>query len=285
MASKTPSTFYTILLEFITNLSKTFPDNEGARSAAGMLQVLGVAPATHPQMVMTWYELSNPVLEDIKNKNGPVVAHALNNTSNPMIANIKADTILTNDAVSDETKENVWKYIQSLTALSQILMPSIEAASDTPVAQVPEVPSGGYTSAPPTMPAPQVQPVQQQAPPMDIAAMAQSAMAGKGGKKNNAGDVVKNISEAVPAILESLGNVMKDDQNPLGQILKQVMQPESLQSGVLNNVGANMMNKDPGPVMAQAAAQSGMSVDDIMYKLQKLEMFEKARARRRGGKH
>ena len=265
-----PKTFYNVLVEFTGSLNKTFPENQGANTAHTMLQMVGQMEDTHGQMVEMWYNLSLPVLEDVKNKNPEPVATAIDNCPNPIIAGINTTGILCNEHVSSETKESMWKFLQTLTALAQMVYPSMQ----DPSKPVPEIPVQEVTATPPPSPAPVVQapvvqaPVQQarQAPPA----------------KSNPGEVIKQITSAMPEIFKSLNDLMKQggDDNPLGQMMQQMMNPNQLQSGLAPNIAANMMQQDAGPAMNQVSAETGYSADDIMKKLQRLEMYEKARAKR-----
>lgn len=265
-------TFYNVLVEFTGSLNKTFPENAGASTAHSMLQMVGQMEDTHGQMVEMWYQLSQPVLEDVKNKNPGPVAGALDNCPNPIIANIKTTDILCNDDVSTESKENVWKFLQTLTALSQMVYPSIR----DPSKPVPEIPKQENLTAATPPPSPAPQPVVVQPPPQPVQQQAAPAA------KPNPGEVIKSITSAMPEIFKSLNDLMKQggDDNPLGQMLQQMMNPNQLQSGLAPNIAANMMQQDQGPAMNQVTAETGYSADDIMKKLQRLEMYEKARAKR-----
>lgn len=88
----------------------------------------------------------------------------------------------------------------------------------------------------------------------------------------------------MPEIFKSLNDMLKQDDgdNPMAQLLKQVINPGQLNTGLMGNMAANMMDKDPGPVMGQVAGQTGLSPEEIMRKLDRLEMYERARARKRG---
>lgn len=264
-----PQTFYNVLVEFTGSLNRTFPDNNGAASAHQMLQMIGSMESTHGQMVEMWYDLSLPVLEDVKNKNPGPVAGAIDSCPNPFIAGINTTNILCNDEVSAETKESMWKFLQTLTALAQMVYPTIK----DPTKQATEIPRQENMVAVPPATAPPgfAQPAQavQQAPRTPAA-------------KPNPGEVIKSITGAMPEIFKSLNDLMKQggDDNPLGQMLQQMMNPNQLQSGLAPNIAANMMQQDSGPAMNQVTAETGYSADDIMKKLERLEMYEKARARR-----
>lgn len=273
--SATPTTFYNVLVEFTGSLNNAFPENEGAKTAHNMLQMVGAMDSTHGQMVEMWYELSQPVLEDVKNKNPEPVAQALDNCPNPVIANIKCSGILCNDEVSADNKESMWKFLQTLTALSQMIYPTMQ----DPNAQAPTLPA-----TPTPTPSPVGSPPLLKQPTAPTAPVVQQAAPAA---KPNAGEVIKSITTAMPEIFKSLNDLMKQggDDNPLGQMLQQMMNPNQLQPGMAPNLAANMMQQDPGPAMQQVGAQTGYSADEIMKKLARLEMYEKARAKRQGKKN
>lgn len=274
MAAATPNTFFNVLVEFTGNLSTSFPENDGAVKAHNMLSMLRDMPSTHDQMVEMWFTLSQPVLEDVKNQNPGPVADALDNCPNPVIAAINTKGILCNEAVSEETKKSFWKFLQTLTALSQMIYPSIKDPSiPTPALPVQATPPPTPANSPAVAPA--VAPSAPSAPPTAPAPPAQ---------KTNPGEIIKSITSAMPEIFKSLNQLMKEggDDNPLGQMMQQMMNPNQLQSGLAPNLAANMMQQDPGPAMNQVSAETGFSADEIMKKLAKLEMYEKARAKRNG---
>lgn len=261
-AAATPATFIQVLSEFVETLTRHFPDNTGAAKAKGMLDMFRDVPSTHDTIVKSWYRISAPILEDIKNRNAEPVARALNGCDNPLIADIRADTIICNDAVSAENKEAAWKYCETLTALSQILCRQ-ESMLGQPIAQAPAQPS----AAPVAAPAP--------------------AAAAPAAAKPKPGDVIKQITTAMPEIFKSLNEMMKDggDDNPMGQMLRQMMNPNQLQTGMAGNVAQNMMDGDTSSVMQQASLETGLTTDEILFKLKRLDNFEKARARRQKKKN
>lgn len=272
--SATSTTFYNVLVEFTGNITATFPENQGARMAHNMLQMAGAIPEAHSEMVTMWYDLSLPVVEDVKNKNPEPVAAALDSCPNKFIANINSTSILCNDAVSTETKDAMWKFLQTLTALSQMVQPNLA----DPSKPVPEIPESAVRpiSTPPGLGVPSIHAV----PPTPAPSPTPQ-------QKTKPQDVVKSITSAMPEIFRSLNDLMKNpgDDNPLGSMLCQMMNPDALQTGLAPNVGANLMQKDPGPAMSQVSANTGMAEDEIMKKLARLELYEKARAKRKGKKN
>jgi hypothetical protein len=281
--SATPTTFYNVLVEFTGNITTAFPANQGAKMAHNMLQMVGSMPQAHPEMVKMWYELSQPVIEDVKNKNPEPVAKALDNCPNTFIANINSTSILCNDEVSKENKESMWKFLQTLTALSQMVYPTLE----DPSKPAPELPASAVrpVSTPPAAAVPPIASVDTVVPPTPPPTPVPQQQAQQA--KTKPADVVKSITTAMPEIFKSLNELMKNpgDDNPLGSMLRQMMDPNALQTGMAPNVGANLMQRDPGPAMAQVAGETGMGADEIMKKLARLELYEKARAKRKGKKN
>ena len=84
-------------------------------------------------------------------------------------------------------------------------------------------------------------------------------------------------------VMDSVNKLLQDnsDDNPLGQLLKQALNPAQLQQGVAGNVAQNMMDNTPDSIMQDAATKSGLNVDDIMYRLKRLETLEQKETLRR----
>lgn len=268
--SNSPVTFFNVLQEFIANLVHHFPENEGAKSANSMIPLFSTVDSAHVAMVKMWYDQSSPILEEIKNKNPEPVAHALDNAPNPIIAGINTKSILCNSNVSDENKESVWKYIQTLTALSQMIYPKLNDKTEKLTGELPVI--SETVPAPVTTPAPVPTPT----PAVNTAPPA----------KPKPAEVIKSITSAMPEIFKSINDLMKQggDDNPLGQMMSQMMNPNQMQSGLAPNLAANMMDNDPGPVMQQVSSETGLDAQDILKKLKRLELYEKARAKRNSNK-
>ena len=279
----TPTTFFNILKEFTHSLTERFPDNAGARSASNALGFVEGMPHAHVQIVEKWHGFTQPIAHHIRDKDGKVVGEALDTCEISLIREIGSGNILHNEEIDAETKESVWKYLQSLTNLSRLLAdqgvikaapaPAPVTASSSDATQTQTQPASGTTANGTT-----------------ANGTAASGTAASG--KTDPGQIVKGITDAFPKILQSLNDVLKTDQgdNPLAQMFKTMMNPNQLQPGMANNVMANLMQQDASvmaqtPPVVQAAQQTGMSPDDIVRKLQRLENLEKARAKRRGKRH
>lgn len=203
----------------------------------------------HSALVRVWHEVTAPVMEDMRSKNAEKVAAALDTCKHDFIRNIGASGVLCAAEVDEATKESMWRYLQSLTALASIL----SGGGETSVA-IPAPPAAAGAAAAPA------------APP-----------AGK------PADVLKSITTAMPEIFATLNNLMKDESsaNPLGAMLRQMMQPDALQTGLANNVASNLLSGANAPVMSQVSAETGMGAEEILKKLRKLEYYEKRHAQKR----
>jgi hypothetical protein len=268
--STNPATFFNVLTEFIANIVHHFPYNEGAKTANEMISLFANTDSAHVAMVKMWYEQSAPVLDDVKTKNPEPVANALDNAPNKIIAGINTKSILCNPDVSEENKEAVWKYIQTLTALSQMIYPAIDTNVEKLIGELPQVPrqNGNVPAQAPSL-------------PTSVPTTGQVPSA-----KPKPAEVIKSITSAMPEIFKSINDLMKQggDDNPLGQMMSQMMNPNQMQSGLAPNLAANMMDNDPGSVMQQVSSETGLDAKDIMKKLKRLELYEKARAKRNSNK-
>jgi hypothetical protein len=245
-----PTMFYNTLVEFLRALTQRFPENTGAKTALSSLQMLGSNPQLHPQMSASWAHSTKDILQEIKDKNAEVVAKALDSNDNPLISGINASSILLNDSVDEITKENMWKFLQALTALSHTKPEPTDVAVPAPVAR-PMAGPGESRAAPAAKP--------------------------------DVGNIVDGFTKAMPKVMDSLNEMLKskEGENPLADMIKQMMNPNQVQPGVAGNVMQNMIEQTDSTVMQQAALQTGLSVDDIVYRLSRLENLEKSRAYRR----
>jgi hypothetical protein len=105
--------------------------------------------------------------------------------------------------------------------------------------------------------------------------------------KQDVSKIINTFTEAVPQLMGAFNKIMKEDDgnNPMAQMVKQLMSPNETHTGVMNNLAANALESIPESVMSQVQEQvSGLSAADIIQKLKRLESFEKARAKRRNRK-
>lgn len=277
------STFYGILKEFLASLRARFPDNQGVQTAESALGLLAMMPSAYGQVAQKWFEFAQPILPSIKARDAKVVGEALDSCDVELIRQIGAGAILNDESVDTATKDSIWKYLQTLTNLSAHLNTAAPMTAPAPTpAPMTASPASMTTDTAQPAAAPTPTPAQAQAQPAATGATATAA-------KSDPGQIVKGITEAFPKILQSLNDVLKSDQgdNPLAQMMKTMMNPDQVQPGMANNVMANLMQQDASvmaqtPPVLQAAQQAGMTPEDIIRKLQRLENLEKARAKRRG---
>ncbi|CAK9034992.1 unnamed protein product [Durusdinium trenchii] len=240
----TPEDFYNLLKEFVTFLHKNCP-SDGVAQAESALDMMSLS-LLHGMMVDKWYETASPILKDIMaRQTGPVVA-AFDNCSIKVIANIGAGAILENDATPEAVKESIWLYLDRLTATSvAIKQPSaVRAPAPTP----------SNSPQPTTKPA----------------------------AINN---IIKGVTESLPQVISGLNEVLKqngvDSENPVGDFIKQMMNPQAMQPGMANNMMALATGQgQESPAMAEAASMMDTDVADIQRKLKKLKKLEEQIARK-----
>lgn len=251
----TPTVFYNTLVAFLRALTQRFPENKGATTALSSLELFGQQPSLHLRMQEGWAHSTAAIQQEIHDKDAAIVSKTLDANDNPMISGISATSVLMNDDVDEQTKESVWKYLQTLTAMSHSTPLPTDVTITTPVPK-PMAGPGDVTAAVPAAVAPKVPDV---------------------------GNIMDGFSKAMPQVMDSINQMLKskDGENPLGDIIKQMMNPNQLQTGMSGNIMANMMENTDATVMEDAALQTGLSVDDITYRLQRLENLEKSRAYRK----
>ena len=246
--------FVNVLKEFLANIAETFPENEGVKEGLNWLNIL--PDSTHPQMMESWAKLTSPVVTEIQERKAEVVARVFDESSNPILSKINAKHVLTNS--DEQSLESFWQFLATLTALST-----------------------GPT--PPASPAAEAPPPIRMPTPMPPPSLNMNAQAEQPQQPKQPGDVVKGITAAIPEIFKSLNELMRnrDENNPLGQILNQMLNPNALQTGVAPNLAANLFDNGPSNVMQQVSAETGLRSEEIIQKLQRLEMYERARAKKK----
>ena len=253
----TPSQFYTVLVEFLKNLTLYFPSNEGAKNALTLLTLFNEDTGSYLTMAKNWFEVTDPIKDKIKNKDSTAVVEAFEKTDNLIIKKLDIRSFMLEPSIEPNTKENIWKYIQSLTVISNNVMTNKPILVETKTETTPSAPATTTN---------QQQQQQQQTPP------------------NQPAEIIKGIAQAVPEIFKTLNELMKQEDNPMAQLMKQMLNPNSLQTGATANIAANFMDKNNEPVMSSVDPTS-LSMDEISRKLQRLEMLEKAQASRRSRSH
>ena len=263
--------FNVVLDEFLANLSKRFPDRDGIKQAAAM-NTLFNDTAMQKEKRSTWAIFSLPILPAIMSETAYIVSAAFAHESiaNPLLSRIGIDTIISDTGMDVATKQSVWKYLQLLTVIAHqgtsVVIPDATTPAPESVFSHPS-------------PVPSVTPV---AVPVTAPVVVPSAAP-------DFAKIAEGFAESLPKVMEAFSKVIEKDggNNMLAQMMKQYMNPNQLQPGFLNNVAANMMQSDidPGVMGAIQQEMKGMSVEDIMSKLQKLERLEKAHNKRRQMKH
>lgn len=244
--------FYMVLVDFVSALSIRFPENEGVKMAKMGLGLANTSSG-HTMIMSKWKELTLPLIEDIKKKNNQVIGNAMDSCDVSILADIQAGkSMLMSTEVDEDTKEKIWKFIHLLTSIAhgQNIVPVPPAATPPPT-PAPVMPAPGAT--PPAVP--------------------------------SGNQIAKGIKEGLPQIIEAFQEVMKGEEgkpNPVGDFIKMMMNPNQKPGpGLANNIFANLMEETPSSVMDQAAEQSGLTADEIVYRLQRLENLEKSRQARK----
>ncbi len=270
--------FHDILQEFLTNLAQRFPERSGISQAKAMNAIFS-DPTSQAEKRSTWAKFSLPILSAIMNSATFPVTSTITRegAENPLIKSMGIDVILCDISVDAETKASVWKYLQVLTVISHqgtsVVIPEVTK---------PVAPVVGPESVLSTIPIP-VTP----AAPAPVAVAPVAAVAASSSTPDFA-KIAEGLADSLPKVMEAFTRVMEKDggNNPMAQMMKQFMNPNQLQPGFLNNVAATMMQSDIDPgVMGTVQQETGVSADDIMAKLAKLDRLEKAHAKRksRGG--
>lgn len=252
--------FHRTLLEFLQGLSQCFPEHTGVQEALGMINAMPANAMLDGMLASGWAEATDPVKDAIFRKDGETVVEAFEKCDLPMIKQLDARSILLTDEVDEDTKNNIWLFITTLTTL----------AAEHGKAKAESCHS--EEAKPHRMPA-----------PGEVAVRPKPAAA-----KPDINNLVKGFTAAMPEVVKSLNQVLKTtdgEENPLGDLIRNMMGgpgQEALKPGVANNVFANMMGGQDETIMQQAAMDNGLTVDEITEKLRKLEAYEKMRAKRKG---
>lgn len=277
------SAFAHVITEFLQNLCTCFPENNGPAAALAMLQMAG--DAAHPAMASAWHKFSRPIVDAIRDRNAAVVTRAFDESEYQMMRQLRASDILA-PMVDEETRASVWKYLDSLTALSELAVVGAPVSAAPAAASVPAPAPAPAPAVAPMTPADQV--VTEVAP---VAAAVQAAAAKPAAvpvapaapaQPPRPADVLKGITSAIPEIFKSINDVLKSDENgPLSSLIKQMVNPDQLQSGFAGNLAANMRQEPDTAVMEQVSAETGLTAAMIQEKLRRLELYEKRRNKKK----
>jgi hypothetical protein len=252
--------FAHVMTEFLQNLVTCFPENKGPGSALSMLQLVG--ESAHPAMADAWYKFSRPIVSAIRERKTDAVVQAFEHSEYQMMRQLNAGAIMA-DSVDDETKASVWKYLESLTSLSELAHVGKPVAPASVAGPKPEFPLTPAAATPAAAAA---------------ATPAVAAPAAPAAQPPRPADLLKGITTAIPEIFKSLNDVLKNDENgPLSSLIKQMVNPNQLQSGFAGNLAANMQSEPDTAVMEQVSAGTGLTAAEISAKLKRLELYEKRR--------
>lgn len=225
-----------------------------------MLSVMPANAMLDGMLASGWAEATVPVKDAIFRHDAELVVQAFEASDLDMIKKLDARSILLAEDLDDETKNNIWLFITTLTTLS-IEHGKAKAESCQAEAKPHRMPAPGEVSVKP---------------------------ASKPVSKPDIKNLVEGFTSAMPQVVQSLNQVLKTtdgEENPLGDLIRSMINPQAqdtLRPGVANNVLANMMGNTDETVMQQAAMENGLTVEEITEKLRKLEAYEKLRAKRKG---
>ena len=270
--------FDDVLDEFLSNLAKRFPERTGISQAIALNSLFKDSDSQEEKR-SRWAKFSLPILREIMGGVAPVVSLAIAKEAadNPLIQRMGIDVVLSDVTIDAATKTSVWKYLQVLTVISHqgtnVIIPEVVT---NPV--IPDVRPESVLSTIPVSLTPTPVPVVV-APTVAVAASSSTPDFAK---------IAEGLADSLPKVMEAFTRVMEKDggNNPMAQMMKQFMNPNQLQPGFLNNVAATMLQSDIDPgVMSAVQQEAGVSAEDIMAKLAKLDRLEKAHAKRksRGG--
>lgn len=269
------------LTEFLVNLTQRFPERAGIKEA-GLMNSLFNDPASMAAKRSSWAEFSLPILQAIMDGDRAAVLRSIDAEAakNPLLQRMAIGAIMHDDLVDTNTKEQIWKYVQVLTVLAHrgtgVVIPEPKVAA--PAAAPAAAPGAALAPTPAAAPA---------AAPSAVPAPAPAAAPAAAPTGQDFAKLAEGFIDSMPKVMEAFNKVMEKDggNNPVAQMLKQFMNPNQLQPGVLNNLAANAMQSglDANVMGAVQQQMNDLSAADILAKLQKLDRLEKAHARRKRG--
>lgn len=267
-AAEHDKAFVKTLEEFLANLCKRFPDQEGIQSAQSMNSMALFNTAMYKTKKReAWAAFTLPILQQIMDEDAEVVSRAIEEeaTKNPLIGSIGIDTIITDAAMDSATRENTWKYIQILTIISQQGTGVVIPPFKTKKAIAPPLAEPSILSA--------------------VAKQPIAAAAAPVSSTPDIGKIIEGLSDSLPKVMDAFNKIIEKDggNNPMAQMMKQFMNPNQLQPGTLNNIAATVMDRNVNPSVMHAVqdAMGELSAEDILNKLKKLERLEKLHEKRK----
>jgi len=258
---QTNENFVRLLNVFLEKLTARFPENQGFKSALSTISSVSTQSMFHAQIVAKWYDFSNDIYDEILKENKEVVCLAFSNSKNDMIRKMDVSSVFKDHKLDEATEKSSWLHLKNLTILARNLK-STEAE-----ASMPKVPPQLLRS--PTVSA---------APELVRKAAAVSQK-----PKSTPGDIVGNITKAMPEVMKAFNDILKDDSgdNPLGQMIKGMMNPDGNQSGLMANIAQSALDNTPDTVLEQTASETGLTKNQLIYKLERLKILEARESKRK----
>ena len=249
--------FHRTLVEFLQGLEVCFPDHQGVKETSAMLSTVPANGMIDSMLASGWHDATVGAKDAIFAHDANTVVEAFEKSDVDMLKKVDIRQILLPEEPHDaETMTNIWLFITTLTSISAQYATGTQAPANT------------HMTAPKHMPAPGERPV-----PQNSAAAA---------KKPDINTLVQGFTSAMPQVVKSLNDVLKStdgEENPLGDLIRGMMGgQQDLRPGMAGNIMQNMVGGDDDSVMQQAGMESGLTVEEITKKLQRLEQYERLRA-------
>ena len=272
--SRTPSEldslFHTNISAVLSQIVTSYPENAKAKEINAMLPLVAMQPALKTKFRSEFRTFTLNSIPQILERDTTYVFQLFDSSEYDMLKSMGIHNILADPKGDSASQDSLWQYLQLLTQLAHAGTETeikIKPANTAAAAQV--------HIAPPVAFAAQPQQGQQQpkaaAPPNMEAAM-------------------KTLLDSMPKMVSTFNTLMQDPDgsNVFAQMAKTFTNPDQLQTGVANNLAANLMGEQgSGPSMMQqiqdsmGTAGSDLNADDIVSKLAKLERIEKLHKRKK----
>lgn len=190
-------------------------------------------------------------------------------------ASLQVDRLLQDDATDAATKTELWKHIQVLTVLAHAgtdTAITMEAQGDAPPPQNSCTP---LTVTEPLPPPPAATETTKAAPPA----------------RPDFKSVMNDFIESLPKFAKNLDSILKDEDSEVAKLARSFLDPQSLQAGVLPNLAQSMAAGAGGggaPPAALREAQremGGLSSDEIVRRLRRLENIERLHEAKKRNRH
>lgn len=263
--------FAATLSEFLKHLASRFPDRPSLGQTASMADMMLLTPMGASLARKTWADSSATIVDQIMARDLQAVLQA-QKAMGGMVSSLPLEEIMTSQDVDQQTKDSLWQYFQVLTVIAhQDSGVSVPAMPTTTISMPssPASPAVGATSA---------------AAPVSAAPASAAPATAQGPDVDK---MVDGFTKALPKVSLAVKKLMDDEDNPMGQMIRQMLNPGQVQPGVANNLAAAYLQEPPPSVMEEVQEQMGeeISAAELVEKLKRLERFEKMREKRksRGG--